>query len=146
MPIRCDYLVIGGGVAGLTFALEAAKRGDVLLVTKRELDESATNYAQGGIAAVLDPADSFEQHVDDTLEAGRGLSRPEVVEMVVRDGPERIRDLIALGADFSRVEGTPGDGELGLDLTREGGHSARRVVHAADVTGREVQRAMHAAV
>jgi L-aspartate oxidase len=146
MPIRCDYLVIGGGVAGLTFALEASKHGDVLLVTKRELDESATNYAQGGIAAVLDPTDSFEQHVQDTLEAGGWLSRPEVVEMVVRDGPERIRDLIALGADFSRVAGHAGDGELGLDLTREGGHSARRVVHAADVTGREVQRAMHAAV
>ena len=146
MPIRCDYLVVGGGVAGLTFALEAAKHGDVLLVTKRQLDESATNYAQGGIAAVLDPSDSFEQHVHDTLEAGRGLSRPEVVEMVVRDGPERIRDLIQLGADFSRVAGPSRDGELELDLTREGGHSARRVVHAADVTGREVQRAMHAAV
>jgi L-aspartate oxidase len=145
MPIRCDYLVVGGGVAGLTFALEAAKNGDVLLVTKRALDESATNYAQGGIAAVLDPSDSFEQHEHDTLEAGRGLSRPEVVEMVVRDGPERIRDLIALGADFSRVASPSSEGELELDLTREGGHSARRVVHAGDITGREVQRAMHAA-
>lgn len=146
MPIRCDFLVVGGGVAGLTFALEAAQRGDVLLVTKRELDESATNYAQGGIAAVLDPADSFEQHVRDTLEAGCHLPRPDVVEMVVRDGPERIRDLIALGAGFSRVSHPSREGELELDLTREGGHSARRVVHAADVTGREVQRAMHAAV
>ena len=142
MLIRCDYLVIGSGVAGLTLALEAAKDADVLVVTKRDLDQSATAYAQGGIAAVLDPADSFERHVSDTLECGRGLSHPDVVDMVVRDGPERVRDLIALGAAFSRVGG--GDSEL--DLTREGGHSARRVVHAADVTGREVQRAMNLAV
>jgi L-aspartate oxidase len=141
----CDYLVVGSGVAGLTFALEAARHADVLVVTKRDLFESATAHAQGGIAAVLDPADSFEQHVRDTLDAGRGLSHPDIVEMVVRDGPERVRALIALGADFSRVDGRH---DLGaeLDLTREGGHSARRVVHAADVTGREVQRAMNVAV
>jgi L-aspartate oxidase len=142
MLMRCDYLVIGSGVAGLTLALEAAKHADVLVVTKRDLDQSATAYAQGGIAAVLDPDDSFEQHVHDTLECGRGLSHPEVVEMVVRDAPERVRDLIALGAAFSRV----GGGDSDLDLTREGGHSARRVVHAKDVTGREVQRAMNLAV
>ena len=76
MPIRCDYLVIGGGVAGLTFALEAAKSGDVLLVTKRQLDESATNYAQGGIAAVLDPSDSFEKHQHDTLEPAAACRGP----------------------------------------------------------------------
>jgi L-aspartate oxidase len=143
--IRCDYLVIGSGVAGLTFALEAARHADVMVVTKRDLVESATAYAQGGIAAVLDPADSFEEHVRDTLEAGRGLSHPGVVEMVVRDGPERVRALIALGADFSRVGGGR-DTDVELDLTREGGHSARRVVHAGDVTGREVQRAMNLAV
>ena len=142
MLMRCDYLVIGSGVAGLTLALEAAKHADVLVVTKRDLDQSATAYAQGGIAAVLDPADSFEQHVHDTLECGRGLSHPDVVDMVVRDAPERVRDLIALGAAFSRV----GGGDSDLDLTREGGHSARRVVHAKDVTGREVQRAMNLAV
>jgi L-aspartate oxidase len=142
MLMRCDYLVIGSGVAGLTLALEAAKDADVLVVTKRDLDQSATAHAQGGIAAVLDPADSFEQHVQDTLECGRGLSHADVVDMVVRDGPERVRDLIALGAAFSRV----GGGDSDLDLTREGGHSARRVVHAADVTGREVQRAMNLAV
>jgi L-aspartate oxidase len=142
MLMRCDYLVIGSGVAGLTLALEAAKDADVLVVTKRDLDQSATAYAQGGIAAVLDPADSFERHVHDTLECGRGLSHPDVVDMVVRDGPERVRDLIALGAAFSRV----GGGDSDLDLTREGGHSARRVVHAADVTGREVQRSLNLAV
>jgi L-aspartate oxidase len=145
MAIRCDYLVIGSGVAGLTFALEAARHADVLLVTKRDLDESATARAQGGIAAVLDPADSFEGHVRDTLEAGRGLSHPGVVEMVVRDGPERVRALIELGADFSRVGGNNQGADAELDLTREGGHSARRVVHAGDLTGREVQRAMTAA-
>jgi L-aspartate oxidase len=145
MPIRCDYLVIGSGVAGLTFALEAARRGEVLVVTKRDLTDSATAWAQGGIAAVIDPTDSFEHHVRDTLEAGRGLSNPGVVEMVVRDAPERVRGLIALGADFSRVGGRT-DADAELDLTREGGHSARRVVHAGDVTGREVQRALNRAV
>ncbi len=145
MLIRCDYLVIGSGVAGLTFALEAAREADVLVVTKRDLAESATAHAQGGIAAVLDPADSFDQHSRDTLEAGRGLSHPDVVEMVVRDGPGRVRALIGLGADFTRVGGSH-DAGAELDLTREGGHSARRVVHAGDVTGREVQRAMNAAV
>lgn len=145
MPIRCDYLVIGSGVAGLTFALDAAQHADVLVVTKRGLDQSATAYAQGGIAAVLDPADSFEHHARDTLEAGRQLSHPDVVEMVVRDGPERVRALMALGAEFSRVGGD-GQAAAELDLTREGGHSARRVVHAGDVTGREIQRALNFAV
>jgi L-aspartate oxidase len=145
MPIRCDYLVIGSGVAGLTFALDAARNADVLVVTKRSLDQSATANAQGGIAAVLDPADSFEHHVRDTLEAGRYLSDPGVVEMVVRDGPERVRAMIALGADFSRVGGST-DAGAELDLTREGGHSARRVVHAGDITGREIQRALSHAV
>ncbi|MGD8858742.1 MAG: L-aspartate oxidase [Myxococcales bacterium] len=145
MPIRCDYLVIGSGVAGLSLALELAADAEVVVVTKREVDESATAYAQGGIAAVLDPADSFDGHVRDTLEAGRGLSHPDVVEMVVRDGPDRVRNLIAMGASFSRVGGSDHP-SAELDLTREGGHSARRVVHASDVTGREVQRAMHHAV
>jgi L-aspartate oxidase len=142
MAIRCDYLVVGGGIAGLTFALEAARDADVVVVTKGLLTDSATANAQGGIAAVLDPADSFEQHVLDTLDAGRGLSHTDVVEMVVRDGPDRIRDLIALGAAFSRADKS--DSGL-LDLTQEGGHSARRVVHAGDITGREVQRALVAA-
>lgn len=141
MRVDCDYLVIGSGVAGLTFALEASRHGKVTIVTKRSRTDSATNWAQGGIAAVLDPGDSFEAHIDDTLATGGGLSKPEVVEMVIRDGPERIRELMEIGATFSPDQ----DGE-GLDLTREGGHSARRVVHAGDITGREVQRALVAAV
>jgi L-aspartate oxidase len=143
MAIRCDFVVVGGGIAGLTFALEAARDADVVVVTKRLVSDAATAYAQGGIAAVLDPADSFEDHVLDTLEAGRGLSHSDVVEMVVRDGPDRIRDLIQLGAAFTPSE----TGEQGsLDLTKEGGHRARRVVHAGDITGREIQRVLVAAV
>lgn len=141
MRADCDYLVIGSGVAGLTFALRASAHGRVTIVTKRSRTDSATNWAQGGISAVLDPEDSFEAHINDTLTTGGGLSKNDVVEMVVRDGPERIRELMQIGADFTRNQ--EGDG---LDLTREGGHSARRVVHAGDITGREVQRALVAAV
>ena len=137
MRIQCDYLVLGSGVSGLTFALEAARHGRVTVVTKRSRTDSATNWAQGGIAAVLDPADSFEAHVKDTLGTGSGLSHPDVVEMVVRDGPDRIVELIELGAQFSKA-----DDEDSFDLTREGGHSARRVIHAGDITGREVQRVL----
>lgn len=142
MRITCDYLVIGSGAAGLTFALEAAKHGEVLLVTKRRTDDAATTWAQGGIAAVLDPADSFEAHVNDTLTTGGGLSRPDVVEMVVRDAPARIQELMDLGARFSEAESKQEEAHSKLDLTREGGHSARRVVHAGDITGREVERAL----
>ncbi len=140
MRLDCDCLVLGGGVAGLTFALEAAKTGRVVVITKGGVADSATNWAQGGIAAVLDPTDSFEAHVADTLGTGGGLSHHDVVEMVVRDGPERVRELAARGAEFTET-----DAGGALDLTREGGHSARRVVHAGDVTGQEVQRALSAA-
>jgi L-aspartate oxidase len=143
MALRCDNLVIGSGVAGLTFALESAEHADVLIVTKRAPEDAATAYAQGGIAAVLDPADSFEGHVRDTLDAGRGLAHRDVVERVVRDGPTRVRELIERGAQFTTVSG---QSDTELDLTREGGHSARRVVHAGDLTGREVERALLAAV
>ncbi len=137
MRAECDYLVLGSGVAGLSFALEAARHSRVTRVTKRGSTDSATNWAQGGIAAVLDPADSFEAHVNDTIGTGGGLSHREVVEMVVRDGPGRIKELMDLGAQFTRS-----DEGLSLDLTREGGHSARRVVHAGDITGEEVQRVL----
>jgi L-aspartate oxidase len=139
MPQRFDFLVLGGGVAGLSFALQAARHGSVAVLTKRERYESNTQYAQGGIASVLSPTDTFEAHVQDTLVAGAGLNHTDAVEVTVREGPDRIRELVALGADFNRR--ATGD----FDLTREGGHSARRIIHAGDITGREVQRAMLAA-
>jgi L-aspartate oxidase len=142
MRIETDFLVLGSGIAGLTFALEASRHGRVTIVTKRAIDDAATTWAQGGIAAVLDPADSFDAHADDTLGTGGGLSDPEVVDLVVRDAPARIEELIALGVPFDRPE----EGGAGLDLAREGGHSARRVVHAGDITGREVERALVRAV
>lgn len=138
-----DYLVIGSGVAGLSFALEAAAHGDVLVVTKRSADESNTKYAQGGIAAVLSAADSFEAHTIDTISAGAGLSHERAVEVSVKEGPARIKMLRDLGARFDQVAGAKVDD---LDLHLEGGHSARRVAHSADMTGREVERALLDAV
>ncbi|MBI5874623.1 MAG: L-aspartate oxidase [Deltaproteobacteria bacterium] len=143
MEIRTDFLVIGSGIAGLSFALKAAKLGTVSLVTKREKRESATFYAQGGIASVLSAEDSFEAHVKDTLEAGAGLCHPDIVEMVVKDGPNRIRELMELGASFTKR--TVNNNEE-LDLGKEGGHSKRRIVHAQDMTGREIEEAVLKAV
>jgi L-aspartate oxidase len=136
---RVDFLVIGSGAAGLTFALKVADHGSVAVVTKKESAESNTNYAQGGIAAVMDASDSFEQHVADTLEAGAGLCDEEVVKLVVKEGPSRIEFLQRLGASFS-------SNGNGLALGREGGHSTHRIVHSKDTTGREVERALLAAV
>jgi len=135
---QVDFLVLGGGVAGLSFALEAAAHGSVLVLTKRQAWEGSTQYAQGGIASVLGDDDAFERHVEDTLVAGAGLCKKEAVEVTVREGPERIRWLLSLGVDFDRQG-------AGLHLTREGGHSHRRIVHYKDTTGREVERAMLAA-
>ena len=143
MEVKSDFLVIGSGVAGISFALKAAKFGTVSLVTKREKRESATFYAQGGIASVLSAEDSFEAHVKDTLEAGAGLCHPNIVEMVVRDGPNRIRELMELGARFTkRMVNNIEE----LDLGREGGHSKRRIVHAKDMTGQEIEEALLKAV
>src|SRR5215469_8153547 len=145
MPICTDYLVIGSGVAGLSFALEAATHGDVLVITKRSADESNTKYAQGGIAAVLGEGDSFESHIVDTVRAGAGLCHERTVEVCVKEGPARVRALRDLGAQFDTANGGSADGD-GLDLHLEGGHSARRVAHAADTTGREIERALLEAV
>jgi L-aspartate oxidase len=134
---QVDFLVLGGGVAGLTFALEAASHGSVLVLTKRQRSEGSTQYAQGGIASVLGADDNFDLHIEDTLVAGAGLCKREAVEVTVREGPERIRWLRSLGVEFDR-EGGPDQ----LHLTREGGHSRRRVAHAKDTTGREVERAL----
>ncbi|RKG55909.1 L-aspartate oxidase [Corallococcus sp. AB011P] len=138
MPHRFDFLVMGGGVAGLSFALQAARHGTVAVLTKRERGEGNTAYAQGGIAGVLSPTDTFDSHIDDTLVAGAGLCHRDAVEVTVREGPARLKELVALGAAFDQRSGE-------FDLTREGGHSARRIIHAGDITGREVQRALLAA-
>ncbi|MFO8056148.1 MAG: L-aspartate oxidase, partial [bacterium] len=138
MYIETDFLVIGSGVGGLNFARKAAAAGSVAMVTKKDAYESSTRYAQGGIASVLDDKDSFESHIRDTLEAGAGICHQDVVDMVVRQGPERIRELIKLGVRFTRREGNDEE----YDLTREGGHSQRRIIHAQDLTGAEVERAL----
>ena len=139
MPQRFDFLVVGGGVAGLSFALEASQEGSVCVLTKRSRSESNTVYAQGGIASVLSSRDSFAQHEEDTFAAGSGLDHRDAVEVTVHEGPDRVRELAALGAVFNRRP----DGEW--DLTREGGHSRRRIVHSGDITGREVERVLLAA-
>jgi L-aspartate oxidase len=138
-PISSDYLVIGGGIAGLLFAINAAQTGSVTVLTKAASNEANTAYAQGGIASVWSVDDSFASHINDTLRAGDGLCRREAVEAIVRDGPEAVRELIALGTRFTRVEE---GGEDEYDLGREGGHSHRRVLHAQDLTGREIMRAL----
>src|SRR5216683_7606223 len=135
----CDFLVIGGGIAGLSFALEAARLGSVCILTKAGSADANTSYAQGGIASVWSIDDSFESHVEDTLRAGAGLCNRAAVETIVRDGPEVVRELIRLGTRFSRV---PEGHEDEYDLGQEGGHSHRRVLHAQDLTGREIMRAL----
>src|SRR5262245_54654985 len=135
-----DFLVIGSGMAGLTFALKVASFGSVAIITKKQRAESNTNYAQGGIASVMSSDDSFELHVQDTLTAGAGLCKADVVRTIVSEGPALVRELLELGVRFSRNE----SGEF--DLGREGGHTQRRVLHAGDITGREIERALLAAI
>jgi L-aspartate oxidase len=142
MEITTDFLVIGSGIAGLSFALKASEEGDVVIVTKKEDSESNTNYAQGGIASVLAKDDSFELHVQDTLNGGAGLCKPEVVRKVVEAGPGCIQELIQAGVQFTRKR----DEEDEFDLGLEGGHSRNRVVHAADLTGKEVESSLLRAV
>ncbi len=138
-----DFLIVGSGIAGLTFALNVADQGRVAIVTKDRSGESNSSYAQGGVATVWSPEDSFASHAEDTLTAGAGLCHEDIVQMVVREGPDRIRDLIALGTRFD----AHGEGEgFEYDLGREGGHSMRRVLHAGDLTGQEIVRALTAAL
>ncbi len=132
-----DTLVMGSGAAGLTFALGMAERGTVAVVTKRARMDSNTRWAQGGIAIVVDESDSFDAHVSDTMIAGDGLNDERIVRICVQEGPARLRQLIDLGVQFTR---NAQDG--GLDLTREGGHSARRVVHSKDTTGFSIEEAL----
>ncbi|MFH1811655.1 MAG: L-aspartate oxidase [Pseudomonadota bacterium] len=131
-----DFLVIGTGLAGLTFASELPAEAQVLVLSKRARGETATAMAQGGVAAVLSESDSFEEHVQDTLTAGAGLCREDIVRLIVEDGPSAIAMLREAGAGFDAGQAN------GLALGLEGGHGKRRIVHAADSTGREVERAM----
>ena len=141
-----DFLVLGSGIAGLSYALKVAPLGRVAIVTKKDRAESNTNYAQGGIAAVTSKEDSFELHVRDTLEAGAGLCKEKVVRAIVEEGPARIAELIELGMHFSERAKPRSNGQRELDLGKEGGHSKRRILHAKDITGREIERALLAAV
>lgn len=140
MIIEKDFIIIGSGIAGLTFALKASQFGSVAIISKDALDESATLYAQGGIASVMADDDSFELHANDTLEAGRGLCREDVVRIICREGPSCVRELIELGVQFTRIRGED------YHLSREGGHSKDRILHANDLTGREIEHTMIEAI
>ncbi|MBE9546989.1 MAG: L-aspartate oxidase [Proteobacteria bacterium] len=139
MEIKTDFLVIGSGIAGLSFAIKAAELGTVAIVTNKEKIESNTNYAQGGIAAVVDKTDKFEYHINDTLTCGAGLCREDVVKSVVTDAPERVEELAKWGMEFTKAKS---GNSTNYDLGQEGGHSRRRILHAGDITGREIERAL----
>jgi len=136
MELRTDFLIIGSGIAGLSFALNAAREGSVAIITKKEHTESNTNYAQGGIASVVAPNDSFDLHIRDTLNAGAGLCHSDAVTLIVREGPRMVENLMRWGVAFTKKSG----GKLALG--REGGHSKNRIVHAADLTGREIEHVL----
>ncbi len=144
MDINVDYLVIGSGLAGLTFALNTAAGGQVAVLTKKTRADANSSWAQGGIAGVLSEDDSFALHTQDTLVAGAGLCHEDAVEILVREGPERIRDLIARGAKFDME--LDSDGQSVLSLGREGGHSRNRIAHTADYTGWECEKTLLEAV
>lgn len=137
---KVDFLVVGSGIAGLSFALKAANVGKVLIVTKSNEDESNTKYAQGGVAVVTNQSDSFEDHIQDTLIAGDNLCYSQIVENVIKEGPDRIAELISYGTLFDKED----SGEY--NLAKEGGHSAHRILHYKDITGYEIERALLAKV
>lgn len=134
MNRECDFLVIGSGIAGLSYALKVAGHGRVILVTKSRLDDTNTYHAQGGIASVTYEPDDFEQHIEDTMVCGSQKNNREVVELVVRNAPVQIRQLIEWGVDFDRAA----DGDR-YELAREGGHTQHRILHHKDYTGAEVE-------
>ena len=140
MQREVDFLVIGSGIAGLTYALKVAEHGKVIIITKAREDDSNTKYAQGGIAAVLSQPDTFEKHIQDTLECGAGLCDEKIVRMVITEGAERVEEIIQWGTRFDKNE----SGEF--DLAKEGGHSEHRVLHYKDSTGNEIERALIEAV
>ncbi|QQS37939.1 MAG: L-aspartate oxidase [Ignavibacteriales bacterium] len=135
MNLKTDVLIIGSGIAGLFTALKVSEYADVIIVTKKDKAESNTNYAQGGIASVIDPNDSYEKHISDTLVAGANLCNEKIVEITIKEGPDRINDLIELGTKFTHKNGK-------LDLAKEGGHSNPRIVHAKDLTGKIIEKAL----
>jgi len=135
LRLNTDILVVGSGIAGLSFALKASRYASIVIITKKEKAESNTNYAQGGVASVMSGNDNFELHMNDTLEAGAGLCHKGAVEEIVKHGPSLVQELIRLGVEFSKHDGK-------LDLGKEGGHSRNRIVHAKDLTGREIERAL----
>ncbi|KMQ52881.1 L-aspartate oxidase [Chitinispirillum alkaliphilum] len=136
----CDFLVIGSGIAGLCYAIHASAYGSVVMITKKHDTESNTNYAQGGIACVLSSQDSFQRHIEDTEVAGCGLCDHESVRILVEEGPVRIKELLQWGVDFSKTDHN--DNPYDLHLGKEGGHSANRIVHSKDLTGRELENAL----
>ncbi len=138
--MQTDFLVIGSGIAGLAYALQAAQHGTVTIVTKKTRAESNTNYAQGGIAAVISSTDSTESHIQDTLQTGYGLCHEDVVRLIITQGPKEIQRLVDWGVRFSKTESNQ------FDLTREGGHSTGRVLHSRDATGAEIERALIEAI
>lgn len=136
MREKTDFLIIGSGIAGLSFALKAAEHGKVIIVTKSSAQESSTSYAQGGIAAVMYTPDTYEKHIRDTMVAGDELNNPEIVKITITESTERIKELVNWGANFDR-------NDSGLyDLGKEGGHSEYRVLHHKDQTGFEIERAL----
>lgn len=139
MIYKTDVLIIGSGIAGLFAALKISDYAEVILITKKDKAESNTNYAQGGIASVVDSNDSFEKHIEDTFIAGAGLCRREIVERMIKEGPDRINDLIKIGTKFTEKNGK-------YDLIKEGGHSNPRILHAKDLTGQEIENALINAV
>ncbi len=136
MPKQVDFLVVGSGIAGLTFATKAAKYGKVSVLTKKRKADSSTNYAQGGIAAVFGKEDAPEYHIADTIKAGEGLCHDDAVATMVREGPALVKELHSMGCRFSM------NSNGNFDLGREGGHSKRRIVHAKDFTGQEIERVL----
>jgi len=147
MEIKTDFLVIGSGIAGLFFALKVAETANVAIITKKEIMDTSTNLAQGGIASVFGEQDSFDLHIRDTLESGAGLCNKKVAEMVVKNGPEKVHELIELGVRFNLQEEKlkkKGKGKDGFDfdLGREGGHSQNRILHSHDMTGKEIERVL----
>ena len=134
--MKYDYLVIGSGIAGMSFALKVAHKGKVAILCKTNMDEANTHYAQGGIASVTKPTDKFDDHVVDTLIAGDGICEEAVVRKVMEGAPEQIKQLLAWGVDFDKNES--GD----FDLHKEGGHSDFRILHHKDNTGEEIQNSL----